>query len=225
MAGKPVNIPVLSDLEKDILTAALDEFWKKGYHQGSVDAIAGKLKIGKGTIYRHFGNKFRLFLNVMNFFLDKATESAKAVVSIVDFREAYHAYMDRLIRINGEVGEFMLVAGLEESALHLKGEIRKDPRIRKGFQEMLDKRRLGVQVLAGILKRGKAARIIDPAVDCDIRAEIIVSAVINFIREYYSTCALGKCLGVEKQYELQAGLTELKKFIDCGLGLEPGGKA
>ncbi len=44
-----------------ILQAAQEEFAKKGFHDTAVSEIADKANVGKGTVYRHFGNKETLF--------------------------------------------------------------------------------------------------------------------------------------------------------------------
>jgi AcrR family transcriptional regulator len=49
----------------DILKAAAGVFAKSGYHLTDVEVIADKLGIGKGTIYRYFPSKHRLFTAVM----------------------------------------------------------------------------------------------------------------------------------------------------------------
>jgi AcrR family transcriptional regulator len=44
-----------------ILEAAKQEFSRKGFHRTVVSDIADRAKVGKGTVYRHFGNKEDLF--------------------------------------------------------------------------------------------------------------------------------------------------------------------
>ncbi|QDU92582.1 TetR/AcrR family transcriptional regulator [Lignipirellula cremea] len=47
---------------KAILQHALKVFAKEGFHGADVQVIADLAKVGKGTVYRHFGNKEELFL-------------------------------------------------------------------------------------------------------------------------------------------------------------------
>ncbi len=44
-----------------ILNVALKMFAEKGYHGTTMDAIAKKAKLGKGTVYRYFKNKEKVF--------------------------------------------------------------------------------------------------------------------------------------------------------------------
>lgn len=47
---------------KAILQHALKVFAREGFHRADVQVIADLAKVGKGTVYRHFGNKEELFL-------------------------------------------------------------------------------------------------------------------------------------------------------------------
>ena len=46
----------------EILDAAVQVFASQGYAQTDVQVIADRVGVGKGTVYRHFGNKEALFL-------------------------------------------------------------------------------------------------------------------------------------------------------------------
>ncbi|MFF5207646.1 TetR/AcrR family transcriptional regulator [Streptosporangium sp. NPDC000396] len=72
------GIPVIPDAvnttqrkRESIIEAALAEFLREGYAAASVDSIASRAKVSKPTIYKHFGNKERLFLAVIGGVLPK----------------------------------------------------------------------------------------------------------------------------------------------------------
>ena len=44
---------------------ARSHFYEHGYHGASLDEIGPKARVGRGTLYRHFGNKKGLFQAVM----------------------------------------------------------------------------------------------------------------------------------------------------------------
>jgi AcrR family transcriptional regulator len=50
-----------ADAKAKILHAALDEFSEKGYHATTIDSIAERAGIAKGTVYRYFRTKEQLF--------------------------------------------------------------------------------------------------------------------------------------------------------------------
>ncbi|MBI4965597.1 MAG: TetR/AcrR family transcriptional regulator [Desulfomonile tiedjei] len=51
----------LKEARSKILEAALDEFSEKGYHASTIDSIAERAGIAKGTVYRYFNTKEQLF--------------------------------------------------------------------------------------------------------------------------------------------------------------------
>ena len=64
----------------EILDAAVRIFAEKGYTQTDVQEIADRVGVGKGTVYRHFGNKEALFEAAVTHARDKliaAVDGAK----------------------------------------------------------------------------------------------------------------------------------------------------
>src|SRR5262245_47963863 len=61
-----------------ILQAAEDTFAEKGYYETSMDEIAARVGIAKGTVYLHFPSKealiIKIFIREMERFLQKAEE-------------------------------------------------------------------------------------------------------------------------------------------------------
>src|SRR5688500_5173886 len=55
----------------EILDAAVLTFAAHGYNQTDVQEIADRVGVGKGTVYRHFGNKEALFLATVAHARDK----------------------------------------------------------------------------------------------------------------------------------------------------------
>ncbi|MFH1226396.1 MAG: TetR/AcrR family transcriptional regulator [Planctomycetota bacterium] len=62
----------------DILNAAAEVFAKSGYHLTDVEVIARKLGVGKGTIYRYFPTKHKLFTAVMEQMMQRLAEEIMA---------------------------------------------------------------------------------------------------------------------------------------------------
>ncbi|MBI5569935.1 MAG: TetR/AcrR family transcriptional regulator [Desulfomonile tiedjei] len=62
--GSPADRPKRKkqkDVRQRIMEAALSEFSEKGYHATTIDSIAERAGIGKGTVYRYFKTKEALF--------------------------------------------------------------------------------------------------------------------------------------------------------------------
>lgn len=53
---------------EDLLNAAVDLFYEKGYHNALIADIVNKAGVGQGTFYRYFQNKRDLIDNVMDQF-------------------------------------------------------------------------------------------------------------------------------------------------------------
>ncbi len=47
----------LSDIDKEILSVTAEILGKNGFAKTDMETVAKKVGVGKGTIYRHFGNK------------------------------------------------------------------------------------------------------------------------------------------------------------------------
>ncbi|MEZ6092749.1 MAG: TetR/AcrR family transcriptional regulator [Pirellulaceae bacterium] len=54
-----------------ILQRALEVFARDGFHGADVQVIANMAGVGKGTVYRHFGNKRQLFLATARWCMDQ----------------------------------------------------------------------------------------------------------------------------------------------------------
>ena len=68
----------MSDTKREILEAALSLFGRDGYEAVSVSAIAGKLGITKGALYKHYKSKRDIFDTIVAFMekgdLDRARD-------------------------------------------------------------------------------------------------------------------------------------------------------
>jgi AcrR family transcriptional regulator len=79
--------------EHDVVTAARDEFWSRGYAATSVDDLTSVTGLGKGSLYGAFGDKHGLFLRALDDYIGIALDGVRAQLR----DPAYGAY-DRLAR-------------------------------------------------------------------------------------------------------------------------------
>ncbi|MHC4501783.1 MAG: TetR/AcrR family transcriptional regulator [Planctomycetota bacterium] len=63
-----------------ILAAAAELFAGKDYHRVLIDEVARRAEVGKGTVYRHFETKEDLFVAVLSYAVDLATERLRAKI-------------------------------------------------------------------------------------------------------------------------------------------------
>jgi TetR/AcrR family transcriptional regulator, transcriptional repressor for nem operon len=79
--------------ETDVVAAARDEFWLRGYAATSVDDLTSATGLGKGSLYGAFGDKHALFLRALDDYIDGALDGVRA-----QLRDPAHSAYDRLAR-------------------------------------------------------------------------------------------------------------------------------
>lgn len=63
--------------ETDVVTAARDEFWTRGYAATSVDDLTNVTGLGKGSLYGAFGDKHGLFLRALEDYVASALDGVR----------------------------------------------------------------------------------------------------------------------------------------------------
>jgi AcrR family transcriptional regulator len=79
--------------ETDVVAAARDEFWLRGYAATSVDDLTSVTGLGKGSLYGAFGDKHGLFLRALDDYIGTALEVVRA-----QLRDGRYSAYDRLAR-------------------------------------------------------------------------------------------------------------------------------
>jgi TetR/AcrR family transcriptional regulator, transcriptional repressor for nem operon len=79
--------------ETDVVAAAREEFWTRGYAATSVDDLTSVTGLGKGSLYGAFGDKHGLFLRALDDYITSSMSDVRAQLR----DRAYSAY-DRLAR-------------------------------------------------------------------------------------------------------------------------------
>ena len=77
--------------ETDVVAAARDEFWSRGYAATSVDDLTSATGLGKGSLYGAFGDKHQLFLRALDDYIGTALDGVR-----VQLRDPAHSAYDRL---------------------------------------------------------------------------------------------------------------------------------
>jgi AcrR family transcriptional regulator len=101
----------------EILDAAVGTFAAKGYAHTDVQEIADRVGVGKGTVYRHFGNKEALFLAAVKHARDKLVCAVDAVQNTqADPLAQLRTCMTSILRFFDEHSEIVELL-IEERAL------------------------------------------------------------------------------------------------------------
>jgi AcrR family transcriptional regulator len=89
----------VKDKYEKIIFEAEKEFASNGYYGASVDNIAFNSNVGKGTVYRYFGDKDSLFLEVVRKLLGMFSEKIKRRSKAFTFKE----YLSNLVENYTEI--------------------------------------------------------------------------------------------------------------------------
>lgn len=65
-AGRPPGRPRSAEVDAAILRATLEEYAERGYDALTVDGVAGRAGVGKAAIYRRYGSKLELVIEMMH---------------------------------------------------------------------------------------------------------------------------------------------------------------
>jgi len=90
----------LAELRREqILAAATEEFARRGFPNTDLQAVADRLDLGKGTVYRYFRTKEALFLAAVDRGMRLLTQNvngaaARAAEPLDRIIEATHAYLE-----------------------------------------------------------------------------------------------------------------------------------
>jgi TetR/AcrR family transcriptional repressor of nem operon len=79
--------------EDDVIAAARDEFWSRGYTATSIDDLTSVTGLGKGSLYGAFGDKHGLYLRALDDYIGGALDRVRA-----QLRDPTSSAYDRLTR-------------------------------------------------------------------------------------------------------------------------------
>jgi AcrR family transcriptional regulator len=175
------KLGLLTDFEKTILDKARIIFEKKGYYETSIEEIAQSLSIGKGTIYRHFGNKLMLFFSVvLNIF-----EDSKNVIEKIDagaaFENKLDFFIDQMVKMTMVSGKF--IRSFLEEHLFLLKDTYHHKNIEEPYGYYLKAREFFVLSLSGIIEQGKKDGKIMGEVEPVMTAQLTIMAIFNYFKE------------------------------------------
>ncbi|MCO4755782.1 MAG: TetR/AcrR family transcriptional regulator, partial [Bacteriovoracaceae bacterium] len=81
--------------EDEVLDQLATHFWKHGYSATKVDQLSDVTGLTKTSLYNAFGNKESLFLNSINFYVERSLEK---LVGAMDRGQSLSVNLDGLLR-------------------------------------------------------------------------------------------------------------------------------
>jgi TetR/AcrR family transcriptional repressor of mexJK operon len=162
-----------------ILDAATTIFLRQGYLGTSMDEIAACAGVSKQTVYKHFADKERLFVEIVVATVDEISDPVREeVLQLVDTRRPE---LERDLR---ELGRRLLARVLQPRVLELRrlviGEASRFPELGRAFYERGPGRTIDAlaQVFEGLTERG-VLRFEDPRLAAAHFNWLVMSVPIN----------------------------------------------
>jgi AcrR family transcriptional regulator len=141
---------------KEILNAARQEFFERGFHRPTVDDVAARAEVSKGTIYLHFESKEGILAHLLLEGLDLLVKEMKAVCipepspgADCTLQELANAYL-RFAQSNPSY--FRLIMAFDRG--------RFEESISPGlYKKVMSKSLQGLDLLARTIEQGKATGV------------------------------------------------------------------
>ena len=131
--------PQTSGTRKKILAAALEVFSAKGFHGTTVDEIAERAALGKGTVYRHFHSKKGLFSELIRLKVAELEETVQGAIDphadVLDIIETYLRTYFSFFDCNRDLYKVLIQEqsdfGAEVKALYIGNILKKVPLLKR----------------------------------------------------------------------------------------------
>lgn len=124
---------------REIFQAAEKIFAEKGFQNTTIDEIAKKANIGKGTVYIYFNNKLELFLSLINEGIeDIFSATQKALTEKRDFFERLENLITAQFAFYQENEDFFKIFSSERSRFFAEVKIEFKKEIIKKYQSHID---------------------------------------------------------------------------------------
>lgn len=159
---------------ENILGAALEVFAEKGFAAADVQQIADRVGIGKGTVYRQFGNKERLFLATARHaheFLVAAVDEATREIDcpLEKLRRGMYAFV-HFFDAHPEVVELLI-----QERAHFRGV--QKPTF---FEHRQDKQEQWAEVFRRMIRAGKMRDLPTPQIEEAITKFLFGVMFVNY---------------------------------------------
>jgi AcrR family transcriptional regulator len=142
------SVEYKEEARKRIMEIGIQVFAEKGYHQTTMDDVAKRLNVSKGTIYLYFNSKEELVKAIAGRFQDKQKEALRSW-----FTEGLSGKLELKPSSELDRREYHKRRYLARFAFELFFQSTRDPSLRKNLVESVENRRQIIAELVDDLKR------------------------------------------------------------------------
>lgn len=188
----------------DILSAAIEVFAAKGFHNAGIADIAKLLDIGHGTIYRYYKNKRDIFNAILAQLLADMAEVVQQEPPLTNSLAEYQAQLERIadhmMRIFNRDPRLAKIAFYE--ALSVEGEVR------NSVEHFIA---IFAQFTEQYMKNGVDKGFLRADMDQAIAAKLITSMMMEAVKQV--------AVGDYSDSDIQHWRREIIQFVVGGLGV------
>nr|WP_263326614.1 TetR/AcrR family transcriptional regulator [Neobacillus sp. Marseille-Q6967] len=161
--------------KQEILRSAAAVLAEKGYQGATMEEIAAKLLMTKGSMYYYFKNKDDLLYHCHQMIME---------ISLERIDEVYNSKLDPVEKLRNAIREHIILATSEKSMFMVMDKPNQNFSDEQ-LEEVLDLRRNYSQYFDRIINEGIAKEVFDPHVDVKMVRMIILGA-LNWIQQWYT---------------------------------------
>jgi AcrR family transcriptional regulator len=183
MSARIANRPARTEA---ILRAAAEVLAEQGYEAATIDAIAARAGVGKGTVYQYFRNKQELFFAVFDSYIASMEALARNSLDSPSetAAEGIARSIHNVLAMSAEARDmFPLVFEFWSASASPD----RQQRVGAMFRETYAKFRV---LIAGQIRRGQKAREFDRGIDADGVAAALVGALDGLFLQAWFDAAL-----------------------------------
>jgi len=188
----------------DILSAAIEVFAAKGFHNAGIADIAKLLDIGHGTIYRYYKNKRDIFNAILAQLLADMAEVVQQEPPLTNSLAEYQAQLERIadhmMRIFNRDPRLAKIAFYE--ALSVEGEVR------NSVEHFIA---IFAQFTEQYMKNGVDKGFLRADMDQAIAAKLITSMMMEAVKQV--------AVGDYSDNDIQHWRRDIIQFVIGGLGV------
>jgi len=188
----------------DILSAAVEVFATKGFHNAGIADIAKLLDIGHGTIYRYYKNKRDIFNAILAQLLADMAKVVQQEPPVTNSLAEYQAQLERIadhmMRIFNRDPRLAKIAFYE--ALSVEGEVR------NSVEHFIA---IFAQFTEQYMKNGVDKGFLRAEMDQAIAAKLITSMMMEAVKQV--------AVGDYSDSDIQHWRREIIQFVIGGLGI------